>query len=152
MAHIGEVVASRAASAGDQGTNSLDVEALYGSISRPLADGSGNYTVIVAMHPPELGHLQAVVSLNGNDLQVALTAQTHAGHEALANASDALKNQLARGGVNVNVTLRDPGSQSSGEERGWPSTSGTPSFVVESTPTEALLQPGVGSGQIHLVL
>ena len=129
------------------------MDGLSGSISRPLSDGNGTYTVTVALHPPELGHLQAVVSLDGNDLQVSLTAQTQTGHDALANATEALKNQLARGGVNVNVTLRDPGSQSGGEERYRPpTTSGDGSFITEGTAAETPLSSGLVAGQIHLVL
>ncbi len=129
------------------------MEGLSGSISRPLSDGNGTYTVTVALHPQELGHLQAVMSLDGNDLTVSLTAQSQAGHEALANATDALKDQLARGGVNVNVTLRDPGSQAGGDHRHQPPTSsGAGSLITESSAMETPLLSGVASGQIHLVL
>ena len=149
----GEPAAPSAPSVAAPGASALDVEGLSGSISRPLSDGNGTYTVTVALHPPELGHLQAVVSLDGNDLQVSLTAQTQTGHDALANAADALKDQLARGGVNVNVTLRDPGSQSGGEERYRPpTTSGQASFVTEGSAAAAPTQSGLGAGQIHLVL
>jgi flagellar hook-length control protein FliK len=150
---LGESAAASTESAAP-GASSLDVEGLSGSISRPLSDGNGTYTVTVALHPPELGHLQAVVSLDGNDLQVSLTAQTQTGHDALANATEALKNQLARGGVNVNVSLRDPGSQAGGEQRYRPpTTSGTGSFITEGSAAEAAPIPsGLGAGQIHLVL
>jgi flagellar hook-length control protein FliK len=137
-----------------QAASSLDVDDLSTSISRPLSDGNGTYTVTVALHPPELGHLQAVLSLDGNDLSVSLAAQTQTGHDAVANAAEALKNQLARGGVNVNVTLRDPGSQGGGEERYRPPTStGTagPLMTVSAT-SETPLSSGLVSGQIHLVL
>jgi flagellar hook-length control protein FliK len=137
-----------------QAAGAFDVDDLSASISRPLSDGNGTYTVTVALHPPELGHLQAVMSLDGNDLLVSLTAQTQSGHDAMANATEALKNQLARGGVNVNVTLRDPGSPAGGDERYRPRTStGTASpLVTESAATETPLPSGLGAGQIHLVL
>jgi flagellar hook-length control protein FliK len=137
-----------------QAASSLDVNDLSASISRPLSDGNGTYTVTVALHPPELGHLQAVLSLAGNDLSVSLSAQTQAGHDAVANATEALRNQLARGGVNVNVTLRDPGSQAGGDERYRPPTSTGPTgaLATESAATETPLSSGLVSGQIHLVL
>jgi flagellar hook-length control protein FliK len=137
-----------------QAASSLDVDDLSTSISRPLSDGNGTYTVTVALHPPELGHLQAVLSLDGNDLSVSLAAQTQTGHDAVANAAEALKNQLARGGINVNVTLRDPGSQAGGDERYRPPTStGTAGpLVTESATSETPLSSGLVSGQIHLVL
>ncbi len=150
---VGGAAAPSAPTMAQQAASSLDVDDLSGSISRPLSDGNGTYTVTVALHPPELGHLQAVLSLDGNDLQVSLTAQTQTGHDALADATDALKNQLARGGVNVNVTLRDPGSQAGGDDRYRPPTSsGAGSFITESTAMETPLPSGLVSGQIHLVL
>jgi flagellar hook-length control protein FliK len=153
VVRAGASSAPSAASAAAQAASLLDVDGLSGSISRPLSDGNGTYTVTVALHPPELGHVQAVVSLDGNDLSVALTAQTQTGHDALANAADALKNQLARGGVNVNVTLRDPGSQGGAQERYRPSTtSGSGPFITEGAPSESPLPSGLVAGQIHLVL
>jgi flagellar hook-length control protein FliK len=150
---LGVVVTSPTSSSTQSTADALDVDGLSGSISRPLSDGNGTYTVTVALHPPELGHLQAVMSLDGNDLQVSLTAQTQAGHEALANATEALKDQLARGGVNVNVTLRDPGSQSGGDEQYRPPTSsGTSAFVVDAVTPGTLLPSATVAGQIHLVL
>jgi len=119
-----------------------------------LSDGNGTYTVTVALHPAELGHVQAVMSLSGNDLQVSLTAQTQVGHDALSNTADALRDQLARGGVNVNVTMRDPGSQGGGDERYRPPAApgGTGSFGVDSAASEAPISSGLASSQIHLVL
>ena len=67
--HAGESAAPSTQSAAAPAASSLDVEGLSGSISRPLSDGNGTYTVTVALHPPELGHLQAVMSLDGNDLR-----------------------------------------------------------------------------------
>jgi flagellar hook-length control protein FliK len=137
-----------------QAASALDVDDLSASISRPLTDGNGTYTVTVALHPPELGHLQAVLSLDGNDLSVSLAAQTQTGHDAMANATEALRNQLARGGVYVNVTLRDPGSQPGGDERYRPPTSTgvAGALMSESAAAETPLSSGLVSGQIHLVL
>jgi hypothetical protein len=129
----------------------LDVDGLSSSISRPLSDGSGTYTVAVAMHPSDLGHLHAVMSLEGNDLQVLITPQTRMGHDALTNAADALKNQLASAGLNVNVTLRDPGSSSGGDDRFEGPTSGDSTDVGSATPRHSPM-PVLVSGQIHLVL
>ena len=133
--------------------STLDVDELSGSISRPLSEGNGTYSVTVAMHPPELGHIQAVVALEGNDLQVSITPQTAVGHDALRASVDVLKHQLARGGVQVNVTLRDPGTQSGGDGRYQANSgrSGTPlSAPVLAEP--AVLPVLTAGGQIHLVL
>jgi flagellar hook-length control protein FliK len=150
---LGLVTAPSVSSSVPESSEALDVETLSGSISRPLSEGNGTYSVTVALHPPELGHLQAVMSLDGNELQVSLTAQTQTGHDALAGATDALKNQLARGGVNVNVTLRDPGSQSGGEDRYRPPVSaGSGPFALDAVASETVVSVGPVSSQIHLVL
>jgi flagellar hook-length control protein FliK len=131
---------------------SLDVDGLSGSISRTLSDGNGTYTVVVAMHPSDLGQVRAVLSLDGNDLAVSITPQSQAGHAALTNAADALKNQLAAGGLTVNVTLRDPGSPSGddGQHANEPSGAG-PTPATSSTPPP-LAVPVLAAGQIHLML
>jgi flagellar hook-length control protein FliK len=151
---VGGSAAASAPTMAQQAASALDVDDLSASISRPLSDGNGNYTVTVALHPPALGHVEAVLSLDGNDLSVALTAQTQSGHDAVANATEALRDQLARGGVNVNVTLRDPGSQAGGDERYRPPTpTGTAgALMTEGAAAETPLSSGLVSGQIHLVL
>jgi hypothetical protein len=151
---VGGTAGPSAPTMAQQAASALDVDDLSASISRPLSDGNGTYTVTVALHPPELGHLQAVLSLEGNDLSVSLTAQTQSGHDAVANAAEALKNQLARGGVNVNVTLRDPGSHAGQDERYRPPTSTgiADPLAAEGAATETPLSSGLVSGQIHLVL
>lgn len=139
-------------SADAQASAALDVEGLSTAISRPLGNGNGNYTVTIAMHPPELGRVQAVISLDGSDLQVSIAAQTQRGHEALLSSVDALKGQLARGGVNVNVSLRDPGSQTGGDTPRPPAASGAGTDGTEEHETAASLPSTLTSGQIHLVL
>lgn len=132
--------------------SALDVSGLTSVISRPLSEGNGTYTVTLAMHPAELGHVQAVMTLTGSELQVSLTPHTDHGHAALAVAINDLKNELARGGVNVNIDLRHPQSQmSSGDRRSdTPDNQDRPiapatTFVAPSAPTR-------DAGQIHLML
>jgi len=133
-------------------SNSLDVGRMAGAISRPFVSGNGIYTVTVAMHPAELGQLQAVMSLDGNNLRVSITPQTRVGHEALVNAVDTLKNELARGGVNVNVTLRDPGFQSGGDGRDRTNVPRGESPAPENPVRLLPPAPVLTTGQIHLVL
>lgn len=131
--------------------SSLDVGGLAEAISRPLADGNGGYTVVVAMHPAELGQLQAVMSLRGNDLQVLITPHSQMGHDALVHAVDTLKNELTRGGVNVNVTLRDPESHSGSDDRHRPTVMLDESVDGESVSTQSP-SSALTSSQIHLIL
>ena len=133
-------------------TAPLDVGALSSGISRPLSGGNGTYTVVLAMHPSELGHVQAVMTMTGSELQVSLTAHTEHGHAALTSAMSELKSELARGGVNVNIDLRQPQSQVPGERnRREPSSTPVPQGELVSTlggPTTLARD----AGQIHLVL
>lgn len=127
----------------------IDVSSLAHTISRPLRGGDGNYSVTLAMRPISLGQVQAVVSLRGNDLHVAITPETGAGHDAIASTMTSLKEELSRGGVNVNVTLHDPGQSSDGERRERAFTGITGEL---DTAVEVLATPALDAGLIHLVL
>jgi flagellar hook-length control protein FliK len=136
--------------------STLDVGDLAASISRPLAAGNGDYSVQVSLHPPELGEVRALLSLQGDVLHITLTPEHASGFEALSDAMPALHEQLAGGGVEVNVTLGQPGD-TQGEE-GRPANAG-PSLQAPSDATSALTPPpfptdtaGPGGGRIHLVL
>jgi hypothetical protein len=104
------------------------------------------------MHPSELGHVQAVVSLSGEDLRIAIAPQTAVGHAALSNALQSLKSELSRSGLNVDVSLRDPESRS---QRGSEEPSRAPSAEVDAE-TEDSSAPApegsVATSQIHLIL
>jgi trimeric autotransporter adhesin len=130
----------------------LDVNDLASSISQATLGADGSYTINVAMHPSDLGHMQAVVSLNGVDLHVAITPQTSTGHAALTNVVESLKSELSRSGLNVNVSLRDPESRSGrgNEEPSRPSPveADLTSVEIASTPVSESLNVS----QIHLIL
>jgi hypothetical protein len=130
----------------------LDVTDLASSISQATLGSDGSYTINVAMHPSDLGHVEAVVSLNGIDLHVAITPQTSSGHAALANAVETLKSELSRSGLNVNVSLRDPESRSGrgNEDPSRPSTveADPPGAQIDSMPVSESLNVS----QIHLIL
>ncbi len=74
----------------------LDIGDLAATISRPLAGGSGEYSVQVSLHPPELGEVRALLSLQGDVLHVTLTPEHPSGFDALSDAMPALHEQLAR--------------------------------------------------------
>ena len=133
---------------------SLDVTALSQAVLRPISAGSGTHTLLVAMHPAELGHVEAVVSLNQNGIEVALMPQSVMGHAALANSVEVLRSQLAQGGMNVNISLHDPATPSGNQARhqrqdGAPAHSALPVNAKGVSPPSLLASV---SGQIHLVL
>lgn len=129
----------------------LDVGTLSGAVLRQVSAGYGNHALLVAMHPAELGHVEAVVALSHGGLQVSLTPQTDAGHSALSGSLAALRNQLSQGGMSVNVTLRHPGSQPGSYSN---PQSFQPTQEVEASPGSGRAADVVSStsGKIHLVL
>jgi hypothetical protein len=135
---------------------SLDVSDLAASISRPLAGGSGDYSVQVSLHPPELGEVRALLSLQGDVLHVTLTPEHSGGFDALSDAMPALHEQLAGGGVEVNVTLGHPGDPQGTDGRG-PADTGPSGGASPDGPDSAATSPAspmtdAGPGRIHLVL
>ena len=141
---------------GAGGTTGLDVNNLAASISRPLAGGSGDYSVQVSLHPPELGEVRALLSLQGDVLHVTLTPEHSSGFDALSDAMTALHEQLTGGGVEVHVTLGQPGDPEGGQGRGAaearvagqaPSDEGTTVAAAPAIPVST-----DGPGRIHLVL
>ena len=135
---------------------SVDVSDLAASISRPLAGGSGDYSVQVSLHPPELGEVRALLSLQGDVLHVTLTPEHSTGFEALSDAMPALHDQLSGGGVEVNVTLGQPGDPQGGDggraadarsADGTSADGATPTARPSASPTT-----NADPGRIHLVL
>jgi hypothetical protein len=146
------VAAPNASAPSDAEVSSLDVSSLATSISQATLGSDGSYTINVAMHPSDLGHVQAVVSLNGVNLHVAITPQTPTGHAALASAVETLKSELSRSGLNVNVSLRDPESRSGPRypdaQRSVPIGADESVAEGEATPVPESLN----ASQIHLIL
>jgi Flagellar hook-length control protein FliK len=137
-------------------TPTVDIGDLATSISRPLAGGNGDYSVQVSLHPPELGEVRALLSLQGDVLHVTLTPEHASGFEALSEALPALHEQMAGGGLQVNVTLGQPGD-TQGEEgqrpaHSGPSANATSDDATPVAPPAAFASSSDGPGRIHLVL
>jgi hypothetical protein len=145
--------------AGSTGTpvdpDGLDVPVLAASISRPLAQGNGDYSVSVSLHPPQLGEVRALLSLRGDELQVTLSPEMAVGHDALEKALPALHDLLTADGLRVSVSLGDPRggpgdrAPTDGTRPGRDPGNGTPAPAepfIDSTPAPD------GDGRIHLVL
>jgi flagellar hook-length control protein FliK len=156
------------AATGDTGATysadvSLDTAGLAGSISGALSRGGGSYNVVLNLHPPELGQVQATLSLRGDQLQVDLAPEHAAAHDALESALPALREHLAQGGVEVDVTLGDPAAAHHGASAGEGSEQGSDragggeddepdASLPPATPT-ATARPRPGrADRLHLVL
>jgi hypothetical protein len=141
---------------GGEGTAGVDISDLAASISRPLAGGSGDYSVQVSLHPPELGEVRALLSLQGDVLHVTLTPDHSTGFDALSDAMPALHEQLAGGGVEVHVTLGHPGDPEGGDGRAAPGARPAGAAPSDDAPpaasTSTVPMTAPGPGRIHLVL
>lgn len=128
------------------------VEILARVIVRPLNAGDGTYRVEMALHPAELGALQAVVSLRGAELQVQLSPQTREAHDVLARDADALKTVLSRDGLAVSVTVRDPSQHASSERRDFGERGPRPRSVAATEIMVIAHDASTTGSQIHLLL
>jgi hypothetical protein len=141
---------------GGEGTTGLDIGDLAASISRPLSMGSGDYSVQVSLHPPELGEVRALLSLQGDVLHVTLTPEHSNGFDALSEAMPALHEQLAGGGVEVHVSLGQPGDPEGGHGRGasegGPAGTAQPDDATPIVSVAAVPMRAADAGRIHLVL
>ncbi|MCU1490778.1 MAG: Collagen alpha-2(I) chain [Acidimicrobiaceae bacterium] len=99
---------------------------LAASVSRLVAAGDGNHSVRVDLHPPELGHVQATVTVHGDDVRVLVSAANPAGHEALARHLGELRQALddtGAGKLSLSLAPEPGGGGQSGSGR--PSAEGT---------------------------
>lgn len=139
-----------------EGTAGVDISDLAASITRPLAGGNGDYSVQVSLHPPELGEVRALLSLQGDVLHVILTPDHSTGFDALSDAMPALHEQLAGGGVEVHVTLGQPGDPEGGDGRPAPEAAPAGRALSDdaapAASTSAAPMTTASPGRIHLVL
>jgi flagellar hook-length control protein FliK len=110
--------------------------------------------VQVSLHPPELGEVRALLSLQGDMLHVTLTPEHASGFEALSDAMPTLRDQLAGGGVEVHVTLGHPGDPDAQQSSGSDPAAGSADPGAMTKATTPMASPATfgGPGRIHLVL
>ena len=134
-----------------------DLQALSSSFAQVLSQGDGEYSVAVSMHPPQLGEVRALLSLQGNVLQVVLTPHQDLGRAALASALPALRNQLSSSGLQVEISFGQRQSDS-GENRGPADRAATTGDregdEQVAPPDDEPVDPMTGNSdsRIHLVL
>jgi hypothetical protein len=156
---VEEVAAPAAFADAEGGTTgpSLDIGDLAASISRPLAAGNGDYSVQVSLHPPELGQVRALLSLQGDVLHVTLTPEHSSGFEALSDALPSLHEQLAGGGIEVHVSLGQPGDPPPGGDGQGRAEAGPVATTPSENANQLLSLSAVpitsgDAGRIHLIL
>ena len=147
----------------DLGDQALDTTGLATSITGVLSRGDGNYNVVLNLHPPELGQLQARLSLRGDQLQVDLSPEHAAAHDALESALPALREHLGQGGLDVDVSLGERGAAPQGAPADGGGDQGSRSGAggggqsdapdAAGAPTTATAPPLPGQAdRLHLVL
>ncbi len=82
---------------------------LTAAISKPQSHGDGVYSVTAMINPPSLGHVQAVVKVDGTSLNVTIVAHTPEGHRAIEGHLAELRHELEAHGAQVQLSLSDGG-------------------------------------------
>jgi flagellar hook-length control protein FliK len=85
--------------------------ALTAALSKPISEGSGVYSLTAMLNPPSLGHVQAVVKVDGSNVNVSIVTHTSEGHQAIAGHLDELRQELGARGGDVQLSLSDGGSR-----------------------------------------
>ncbi|MGD0440428.1 MAG: flagellar hook-length control protein FliK [Acidimicrobiales bacterium] len=126
-------------------------DVLTATISRPFNEGNGTYSVTAMLNPPSLGHVQAVVKVDGTNVNVAIVAHTPEGHRAIATHLDELRSELGAHGGDVQLSLSDGGNKGSRRDGSDPA----PATAQESEEAEALVltvAPAQGAKSLHVIL
>jgi len=84
---------------------------LTAALSKPQNEGNGVYSVTAALNPPSLGHVQAVVKVDGANVNVSIVAYSPEGHRAIAGHLDELARDLQAHGGDVQLSLSDGGNR-----------------------------------------
>jgi flagellar hook-length control protein FliK len=124
---------------------------LTATISKPLSEGNGTYSVTAMLNPPSLGHVQAVVKVDGANVNVAIVAHTPEGHRAIAAHLDELRSDLAARGGDVQLSLSDGGAKGDRRDRSEP----PPAAAQDSEETDTLVltvAPAHGAKSLHVIL
>jgi len=124
---------------------------LTATLSKPLSEGNGTYSVTAMLNPPSLGHMQAVVKVDGTNVNVVIVAHTPEGHRAIAAHLDELRSDLAARGGDVQLSLSDGGAKGDRRDRSEP----PPAAAQDSEETDTLVltvAPAHGAKSLHVIL
>lgn len=124
---------------------------LTAAISRPCNEGNGTYSVTAMLNPPSLGHVQAVVKVDGANVSVVIVAHTPEGHHAIASHLEELRTELEAGGGDVQLSLSDGGSK--GRQRGQDEPPAAIAHDTEDSESLVLaIAPAQAGKSLHVIL
>jgi hypothetical protein len=141
--------------AGDAANFVKSNASLTATISQPRQLGDGVYQLRAALTPPALGHVDAVVKVDGADIEVVLTAHTAIGHQELAGHLDQLRQALSQGtGGDVRLTLSDRGTDNGRSGTRYPPAPSLPSTETPRPGEHVLVAtPSAPAGSsLHIIL
>ncbi len=125
--------------------------ALTAAISKPINEGSGVFSVTAMLSPPSLGHVQAVVKVDGTNVNVSIVAHTPEGHQAIAGHLDELRQELQGRGGDVQLSLSDGGGRGRQHDE-----TDSPVALGEDAEDASTLLPAVTPAQagksLHVIL
>ncbi len=124
---------------------------LTAAISKPQSHGDGVYSVTAMINPPSLGHVQAVVKVDGTSLNVTIVAHTPEGHRAIEGHLAELRQELEAHGGQVQLSLSDGGRKG----RPHDETRFLASSDEEGEDTDALVLtagPAQAGKSLHVIL
>ncbi len=98
---------------------------LTATLSKPLSEGNGTYSVTAMLNPPSLGHMQAVVKVDGTNVNVAIVAHTPRRPSRIAAHLDELRTELQAHGGDVQLSLSDGGAKGGRRDRSEPPPAAT---------------------------
>ncbi|HLI15990.1 MAG TPA: flagellar hook-length control protein FliK [Acidimicrobiales bacterium] len=82
---------------------------LLGALSKARPGANGTFSITASLDPPELGRIEATVTVQGERVEIALAPVSDAGHAALAGALGALRSHLESQGFAVaSLSLAEP--------------------------------------------
>jgi hypothetical protein len=98
------------------------------SVPAPSRATDGTWSVSVHLDPPELGQVQATLTLGPNGLEVLLVPSTSLAQQALQQASRQIAQSIG-GNAPVSVSVHNPGAQAGNDGRQAPRQAPLPATV-----------------------
>lgn len=124
---------------------------LSAALSKPVNEGSGVYSVTAMLNPPSLGRVQAVVRVDGGDVNVSIVAHSPEGHLAISGHLDELRQVLATSGGDVQLSLADGGGKGRQHQEAEGTTAGDDSEGTDTIVLTPVPEQSAGKS-LHIIL